>query len=99
MSILSSLGLFVLAGLCEIGGGILYGSGCAKDGHLHTELWERSFSCSTASFRHFNRHNLGASMPRTVECSSCCLSCGAGGSTEIGRIAMMRWEPCSVWVA
>lgn len=53
-----SLGLFVLAGLCEIGGGYLVGSGSAKDGHLFTESWERSFLSSTASFQHFNRHTL-----------------------------------------
>ena len=59
-------------------GGVLCGSGSARDGHLVTGLPERLFSFSMASFRHFSRPTLVGSMPRMAACSLCCRSSGDG---------------------
>jgi drug/metabolite transporter superfamily protein YnfA len=78
MSLPTSLGLFVLAGLCEIGGGYLMW--LAIRGNRH---WMYAAIGAVVL-------TLGASMLRTVECSSSCPYYGGGVSTEFGRIAMTR---------
>ena len=89
MSLASSFGLYVLAGLCEIGGGYLWLYGAISVAILILMGSSQLYSLLT----------LVASMRRTVECSSCCLSCGAGESTEFGWIAMTRSGPLFAWAA
>ena len=68
-----SMSLFVLAGLCEIGGGWLIWQWL-----VGTDWWRR-VDALRRGFQRFSLPTLGGCMPSTVGPSSSCRCFGAGG--------------------
>ena len=96
MSMPVSLGLFVLAGLCEIGGGYLVWQflrggkpiGYVFVGGLMLILY--------GIIPTFSLHISAACTRRTAACLSCCRCCGDGDGTVIALIGSTSLEPCGV---
>jgi hypothetical protein len=78
MSLPISFGLFVLAGLCEIGGGYLVWLWFREGRLLSYSFAGASILMLYASFQHFRRPTLVESMPPMAACSLYCRSSGDG---------------------
>jgi hypothetical protein len=96
MSILSSLGLFVLAGLCEIGGGYLVWLWFREGRPLTYGIVGAIILVLYGILPTFHRHNLGVSMPRMVECSSYCRCYGVGVLMACAQTDSTSLEPLFV---
>ena len=92
MAIAYSIGLFLLAGLCEIGGGYLVWLWCGRVNQSAMRSLGLSFWSYTASSPRFSRRILGACTQHTEACSLSSRSCGDGGSMALVRIDSTRSE-------
>ena len=72
------LSLFVLAGLCEIGGGYLVWLWLREGKGVLTHYWDQRYWSCMGLFRRFNRPISGASTQHTAGSLSFSLLSGAG---------------------
>jgi small multidrug resistance family-3 protein len=93
MSVISSLGLFVLAGLCEIGGGYLIWLALRENRHWMYAALGAVVLIFYGIIPTLQPAHFGRVYAAYGECLSCCHCCGAWQSTAFSRTAMTQLEP------